>query len=293
MKQLDYNDFLNEGLIRTYPISIYNKNLLDNLLFLNLNIEIDINHSNETFKLIISDDVIFNDLIIINSYTNNLGYFLTKFKVEKNNKSNIFKYDSKTFESTITNNNGLTLYYESKFDDQIKITNKLYHTTEIKNIEKIIKNGLYPKSNSKIEYHSERIYLSKDKNDCIKLIPRLRALSLNINIPFVIFEINKPNMYYMDAKSNGVYTFHNINKQNLKCLNELYTVNDIIKFDDIKFDTKTIDFLHNEKSVYVLDKKSLYTKINENNYVLDEEFNSALDELFDSKINSKPTKKRF
>jgi len=256
---LDYNNFLNEGLIKTYPISIYSEMLLNNLSILNLDLNIEINHSNETFKLN-TQKIVFNQLIIINSYVNNLGYFLTKFTIKKNNKFNTFKYEQDSFENKIKNNDELVLFYESNFDEQIKITNSLYHATEIKNIEKILKNGLYPKSNSKIEYHSERIYLSKNKTDCVKLIPRLRVFSLNTDIPFVIMEINNPDNYYIDAKSNGVYTFHNINKNKLKLIYELYTVNSIIKFDDIVFTTKNIEFYYNNKSVYILEKNNLYTQ---------------------------------
>ena len=259
MKLLDYRKFLNEGLIKTFPISIYKDNLLDNLNILNLNLDIDINFNNETFKLI-TPKVNFDELIIINSYVNNLGYFLTKFTIKRNNKTNTFKYDQKTFEKQSKNNDGLILYYESKFDKQIQITNKLYHATEIENIEKIMKNGLYPKSNSKIEYHSERIYLSKNENDCIKLIPKLRAFSLNINIPFVILEINKPDYYFLDSKSDGIYTYENINKDDIKLIYELYTINNVLKFDDIIFNSKNIVFYHNKKQIYSLDKKTLYTK---------------------------------
>ena len=256
MKLLDYNKFLNEGLIKTYPISIYKDTLLNNLNILNIELDIDINFNNETFKLI-TLKVSFEQLIIINSYVNNLGYFLSKFIIKRNNKTNTFKYDPNTFEYQSKNNDGLILFYESKFDEQINITNKIYHATEIKNIEKIIKNGLYPKSNSKIEYHSERIYLSENKKECIKLIPKLRAFSLNINIPFVLLEINKPGKYYLDSKSDGVYTFENIPKKNIKLLYELYTINDVIKFDNIVFNVKDIIFYYNEKQIYSLEKKSL------------------------------------
>ena len=253
MKLLDYNNFLNEGLIKTYPISIYKDNLLNNLNILNLDLEIEINYDNETFQLK-TPKVNFKELTIINSYVNNLGYFLTKFIIKRNNKTNSFKYNSKTFEKQTMINDGLILFYESKFDEQINITDKLYHATEMKNIEKILKNGLYPKLNSKIEYHSERIYLSKNKNDCIKLIPRLRAFSLNMNIPFVLLEINKSDKYYLDSKSDGIYTYNNIIKNDIKLLKKIYTIDNIIDFDDIKFTTKEIIFYQDGNVIHSLNK---------------------------------------
>jgi hypothetical protein len=275
-KLLDYSEFLSEGLISTYPISIYQDTLLNNLSFLNdkdISYHISINYNNETFNIKLSK-IFFDDVIPINSICNNLGYFITKFKIYRNNKENIIKYNSSTFEYDIQNNDGLILYYESKFDTQANVPNKIYHTTNVKNIEKILKNGLYPKSTSKLEYHYERIYFYENVQQCIGIIKKLIAFD-NTNTTlikdYLILEIDTTNFnqmeingnisnvkFYLDSKSSGFYTYHNISKNRLKLMNTLYTEYGVINFDkyvinSIKNPIYMEFYLQNE-SVYQLER---------------------------------------
>jgi len=267
-KLLNYNYYIKEGLIHTFPISIYYNRLYDNISFLNnkgIDFKIDIDYSNENFKIELSK-IYFDEIIIIDTYCGSLGYYLTKFKVYKNNNSNIIKYNHDTFDKDINNNDGLILYYESKFDNIIKIDEELlYHATNIKNLEGILKNGLYPKSESKIEYHYERIYLSENLNDCIKIIPKLRIFSSNNIKDYIIFEMNSSNnKYYKDSKSNGIYTYENISKNNIKLLNNIYTQYDIINFDNYNINKLSnpvyVEFFKNDSLVYMIKRKDMNKK---------------------------------
>jgi LytS/YehU family sensor histidine kinase len=59
--------------------------------------------------------------------------------------------------------------FESKFDIELNIPDKLYHLS-IKEFEKsILKNVLSPKSKSKISYHDSRIYVCKHVINCKSL----------------------------------------------------------------------------------------------------------------------------
>jgi len=265
MKILSYNNFLTEGLINTYPISIHYKTLLDNISFINS--KIDINYENETFKLILPK-IDFNNLSTVNSFCNNLGYYITKFKVIKNNNQNIITYNDSTFFNDIKDNDGLVLFYETKFGTEIKPPEILYHATNIKNIERINKNGLYPKSTSKLEYHFERIYFSKTLIDCENLIPKLRNFDVTntTNIKdFIIYEINIKDFnnvkFYIDPKSNGIYTYYNIQKEWLNILKTIYTENDKLYFDSYQINKISnpiyMEFYKNNEIIYKIERKDL------------------------------------
>jgi len=274
-KLLNYDYFLTEGLIHTYPISIYKDTLLNNLSHLNKkNIIYELIIGNkETFKIELSKCK-FNDIQLVDSFCGNLGYFLSKFKIYKYQKENIIKYNPKTFEQDIKNNDGIVLFYESKFDNEIIINFTVYHATNIKNIDGILKNGIYPKAESRIDYHYERIYLFNDLIDCIKLIPKLRIFSYSKIKDYVIFEINTNNFeqneyngeknkvkFYIDPKSAGAYTYNNIPINKLKLLNKIYTEESIIDFDSYKINSIKnpiyIEFFNENNPVYKLYRKNL------------------------------------
>lgn len=267
-KILNYNHYIKEGLINTYPISIYYDTLNDNLLYLNnKGIEYNIisNKINETFKIELSK-VDFDSVMMIDSFCGNMGYFLSKIKVIRDNKSNIIKYDYNTFYSDIINNDGLVLYYEAKFDNIIDVdSDKLYHATNIKNIESILKNGLYPKSESKIDYHYERIYLSDNLDKCERIIPKLRVFNSNKIKDYIIIEIdNKDYTYYKDPKSNGFYIYQNIVNTELRILNKIYTTKNIIEFDFYRINKINnpiyLQFYFNNTIVYELYRKDMNKK---------------------------------
>lgn len=263
---LNYNNYITEGLVHTYPISVYYNTLYDNLLFLiNKNIIFNIipNNLNETFKIELSK-IDFDDIVLIDSFCSNLGYFLTKFKITIGDSSNTLKYNYKTFYNDIKNNNGLTVFYESKFDTIIKIekNQKLYHATTINHLERILKIGLYPKAESKIEHHYERIYFYDNINDCIKNIPKLRGFSSSLVKDYIILEINNSDYkYYKDSKSSGIYTYQNIKKDDIEILKNIYTANNIIDFDNFKINNISnptyLEFFKNDKIVYDLNRNNI------------------------------------
>jgi len=264
-KLLDYRDFITEGLINTYPITEHKNALLNNLEFLNnKNIKYNLIINDETFNLELSQ-IDYNDLILVNSFCNNLGYFVKKTKVYRGNQSNLIQYNSKTYERDVLNNDGLVLYYEAKFATGVSVKGKIYHATNVKNIERILNNGLYPRSVSKMDYHIDRIYLSLTLNDCVMIIPKLRAFDYTNDteiLEYVIFEVESGDIkYHTDPSSNGVYTHYNIPKESLNLSNMIYMEDGIIDFDDYKINKITnqiyLEFYKNGNLVYKVERKQL------------------------------------
>jgi hypothetical protein len=278
---LCYRDFMTEGLIKTHPISIHKKQLIEDLQIKNINFNLNINYDKELFNITL-DNSSFDDVSYVNVLCNMLGYFLTKTTVKKYKNiggkkyllENTIIYNSKTFDSDISNNVGLVLFYESKFDKKYKpLTNIIYHATSIKNIEKILKVGLYPSSTSRMEHQIDRIYFCEDLIDCIDIIPKLRLYDSKIK-DYVILEIDITDfnqmdingdtsnvVFYKDSKSNGFYTYHNIPKERIKMLPKIYTQTNNINFDNYDINRVLnpiyLEFFNDKKSVYTLTRKDL------------------------------------
>lgn len=82
-----------------------------------------------------------------------VGYFISSVGSEKIQKSEIENY--------LSNQNNPSIFIEPKYDSQVDFKDEyLYQTTYKKNIDKIMKIGLTPKSKNTRSFYPERIYLS-------------------------------------------------------------------------------------------------------------------------------------
>jgi hypothetical protein len=124
--------------------------------------------------------------------------------------------------------------FNSKFDEiETNSPSKLYHLSIQEYENRILKNGLFPKSKSKISSHTERVYLCKSTQDCGSLIPQMKLhyseeKDINLytlgnkkwrkNTKWIIYEIdnsgkNKIVLYKDPGYINGYYTLDNINPE--------------------------------------------------------------------------------
>lgn len=165
----------------------------------------------------------------------NLGYYISIIKVtNKHNKTKTIKPND--FKEYYLTNNYLTniieynFIIEPKYDIKHKLkTNILYHVTESKYVDKILKNGLMSKSKNTKTFHPERLYLVYNLEDAEQYIKSKNMYYLtNLNktkqhnkskfkeIEFVILKIELPennDMIFFDDpnfKSKGIYTYENI-----------------------------------------------------------------------------------
>lgn len=68
----------------------------------------------------------------------------------------------------------VNITFESKFDIESTLPDKLYHLSIKKFENSILKSGISPKSKSKVSYHDIRIYLCKNILGCKSLIPNMK-----------------------------------------------------------------------------------------------------------------------
>lgn len=237
---------LNEGLILTHDmydsINIINRFLSKKDTSI-LNIDIVYTKINIA---IITDHINITDFYELITLITNLGYFIADIALFKNLKFDdknklIFKWNEFIdYEKYLNSYKVFELCLEPKFDNKIDIIDGIfYHVTEKRYVDKILKNGLIPKSKNSKTSHPERIYLSSDIQYSLEYIQTKKSYYRTSNgsakigkhivqnlkeVEFVILEIdltgykivcyNDPN--YIDK---GIYTYDNISPKRIKIAN--------------------------------------------------------------------------
>jgi len=154
---------------------------------------------------------------------NNLGYFPSLLQTDSGelvkNPKDIINFDVSKYAVT-------KITFEAKYDIEIEdIPKYLYHTTPVSRWEKIEKIGLTPKSQSKLSYHPERIYLAFDEKEVAELGDMFKRWK---NEPHLILQIDThrvPGKFRLfddpNFKGYGAYTLNNIPPYAIKVVNEI------------------------------------------------------------------------
>jgi hypothetical protein len=232
---LKYLDFINEGLIKTQNSDI----VLSKLHLLPNNLIYNINHTKYD-NLIHFEILYFSKLSEISKtfdaiesyFINIMGWFPSTMIVNNSSgMSNSMQYNRDYLIKNMNFIDRVEIIFESKFDIESNVPNKLYHLS-IKEFEKsILKSGISPRSKSKISYHDSRIYVCKSIMDCKNLIPKMKMIysqqkwsspKSKINDKWVIYEIDTNNLdikLYIDPNyPGGYYILNNIPKENIKII---------------------------------------------------------------------------
>jgi hypothetical protein len=144
--------------------------------------------------------------------SNSMGYFPSHLYTEHNNYGR--KYSKEDAVNLIKNNTPFRIKFEAKFDMEIANTPKtLYHITDIKHKDKILKLGLCPKAKEKTAAHPGRVYLSFKKEDAYLFAYHPKSYIITP----IMFEIDLTKSYkqirlFVDPnfRNKGVYTYQNI-----------------------------------------------------------------------------------
>jgi hypothetical protein len=142
------------------------------------------------------------------------GYFIASagsFENKIKDKSKIKDY--------VLNNKDIFISIEPNFDEKVDFDDEyLYHTTDKKNLDKILSVGLIPKSKNTRSFYPERVYLSPSLQymDSIKY-------QLNTNKPaeYVFLKIKNYDglSLYKDVRfKGGFYTYDNISPKYIEVL---------------------------------------------------------------------------
>ena len=225
------NNNVNEGLIKTYnpdiTYSILQRvfRIYDHEIFIDSydsQIKYAFNDNNLNFPMEINIDqyITLNEILGIEKKINLCGYIIstiiindilykTTYEFIEKNKNNIF--------------NNISFLIDAKYDVSINM-NKLkdiyiYHITHIKYKDKILTNGLIPKSKNKLSYHLDRIYFETNITQLNNLATQLYPGETNL----IYLKINIKDItckFYQDPNySSGIYTFENIPPNQIEILN--------------------------------------------------------------------------
>lgn len=249
----DYLDNINEGLIKTNrPDVVLNKTLQTLHL---LGVDIRGSHTIDSISVelpnfhFIPINKVENIFDVIMVYMVNMGGWFPSYmevtsihKMEKKSK-----YDFVDLMRNHDSYETVKIIFEAKFGVlETNIPDKLYHISIKEYDHKILKNGLIPRSKSKLTSHLDRIFVCKTISDCESLVPEMMMyysseMDNNIyvkgkkkykkNTNFVIFEIDNTDQFiknlYKDPRyDNGYYVIDNIpptynNIQILKIVKEI------------------------------------------------------------------------
>jgi hypothetical protein len=235
MKLLNYLNFLKEGLINTQPPEV----VLRKVNFLPNNLIYGIRHT-ESDNLIHFEILFFNKLSEISKafdavesyFINMMGWFPSMMKIiSLSGMENDIQYNKDYLIKNMSFISKVNIIFESKFDIESNIPDKLYHLS-IKEFQKsILKTGISPKSKSKISYHDSRIYVCKSILACKTLIPNMKMIynqqkwsnpKSKINDTWIIYEIDTKDLdiklYYDPNYLGGYYTLSNIPPKNIKII---------------------------------------------------------------------------
>ena len=228
-----YIEFLKNRNINTFPTELISEGLIKSIDY-----DVMISKLHNIFD-INSDIFIMNDSLgidlcipkkyfnkqIFNNFKNLLsisGYIVSYFILDKKEQiiRNISEYD--IFQTEYKN---IQIHLIKKFDiNSDGIPEKLYHVTKRKYLNKILKNGLIPKSENKIEKHPDRIYVLDSLNGA----KDFKSILVNIygDEDYIILEIetkllNHIKLYYDPTyfqdeedsnkhKYSAYYTYDNI-----------------------------------------------------------------------------------
>lgn len=247
----NFSKLLEEGLIHTYPIKTAVKIIKRELFPFDLKFKVEVEE--ETDSIFIkgySESFVDVDILKIFRIISLCGYFpstlqfydiddnlidFIKYRELKNKKeedSFISEVKSKNIKSYF-----IEIICEAKFNKRIyDVPKKLYHVTHFSDgkIDKILKNGLVPKSNSKRAFHTERIYMGFNL-----MATKNLAYQFDVKGVYILFEIDTQKIgsnklllkdylrIYEDPDyfKGGCYTYQNIPPN---CIKE------VIKFDTSK-----------------------------------------------------------
>jgi hypothetical protein len=233
-----YYEFIINETLKTINIEKTYKSVFNELSLLNYNFDLTIDENK--LKLIYNPikttkDIYCTELdYICNLFIDRFGWFPSTMQlVNLKDKKYVNKFNKEFLKQSYNIVKEITIIFEPKFDVEIKLPDKLYHLSIQQFNKNIIKNGISPKSKSKISNHLDRIYVCSKVDKCYNLINSMkREYQLNkfynskykINDKWIIYEINTKNLdikIYKDPNyDGGYYLVDNISPNRIKVYDE-------------------------------------------------------------------------
>ena len=211
---------IDEGLIVTHPL---NRTMESLETWYNFNNEIKYIKDGDTKFKVSINHITRDNLDILLVWINNMGYFPSHIYTKHDDFGRPYKPCD--VEELVTKKTPFVLKFEAKYDNVLNgdVYKMLYHITDVSHKDKILKQGLCPKSQSNASYHPDRVYLAFKKYDA--LFFACSARSKIVNCVLFTVDLNKsPTIIqlYVDPnfKQMGCYTLDNINPICLKVVED-------------------------------------------------------------------------
>lgn len=213
-----------EGLILTHPLDASMEYLTN---WCNFENKIEYKKLESTkFVAIIRTSITMTELDVLLKNTNNLGYYPAYIYDKINNIGK--KYTLDNVNDMINAKVIFEIRFEAKYGDVIdgESYKLLYHVTDIKYKDKILRCGLCPKSKEKLAAHPDRVYLTLKKETAYLFsyypqskitTPILFEVDLNKSQTEVTLYLD-PN-FKVTGDARGFYTNDNISPRCLKIVN--------------------------------------------------------------------------
>lgn len=152
---------------------------------------------------------------------NNLGWFPSIYITNVSGEKTKF-VDNNKFKEDVKDAGIVSIKLEKKFDPVRKTTHgsDYFHVARQKVLPKIEKNGLVPRSKSKIGFHPERIYLARGYNKALEILEMLYQHDESEPL-WVMFQVDITKVPNIELRNDpnfegGVYTLQNIPPSALK-----------------------------------------------------------------------------
>ena len=225
----DYIQLIKEGLISTHNIEKYSGNL-----------EIELNSVGVKYKLNIISKLVYeleildsnklsDDVLeyVVNINQNLLGYYPAYIWVQNSMGINSFIFDEKYLSNKYLS---MKIRFEAKYEDglyknDLEVPDFAYHLSPTNKKDKILKNGLCPKSYNRKTKHPDRLFLFYNFSDYEELLIGLKLNDrLNdLNRSYILYRVKMNNSMIIHSDPNynkGFYTYDNISPKDVEILKE-------------------------------------------------------------------------
>ena len=129
--------------------------------------------------------------------------------------------DKSKIEETLLNNKKISISIEPNFDTKVNFDGKyLYHTTNKKNLDKIMKNGLIPKTKNTRSFYPERVYLAPDEKYLKTIKYQLENDKPDEYVDLKIKNYKELSLYKDVRFKGGFYTYDTIAPKHIEIINK-------------------------------------------------------------------------
>lgn len=149
------------------------------------------------------------------SLIESVGYFISVLSIDGFDVRDKSKIDEYLYKG----GNNIFMMIEPNYDEKVSFKGKyLYHTTDLKSLNKILKYGLIPKSKNTRSFYPSRIYLSPSEEMMLKIQQELKGDKAGDYVNLRIDNFEGLSLYKDLRYKGGFFTYDNIHPKYIEVL---------------------------------------------------------------------------